>query len=68
MSHDERRIEDRRKMKALISEERRMRDRRKEMAEEAGKSAIHAINEFRKRQKHTLGMIHPSGHIVIEEV
>ena len=68
MSHEERRIEERRKHEQHTEIDRRLCERRKAIAEDAGKSAIHAINEFRKRQKHTLGMIHPSGHIVIEEV
>ena len=59
----DRRKEERRKMQTLIKMDRRLCERREQLAMEA--SGITCVNEFRKRQRHTLGAIHYDGRIVL---
>jgi hypothetical protein len=62
----DRRKEDRRKMQQLRNIERRLCERRQQIADEAARSGLHAIEEFRKRQRHTLDLnaIHLNGRVI----
>jgi hypothetical protein len=64
----ERRKAERRTLDQYVERDRRLCERREQIAAEAAKSGLHAINRFRERQRHTRGLdlnaIHLTGAIV----
>lgn len=62
---DDRRKSERRIMQLHVDLDRRLCERRQQIADEAGKSGIHCINQFRERQRGlNLGTVHLSGQII----